>query len=106
MNSGFRAWLAGQGLKPSSQTTYLSDLRRVENRFGEIDPSCKSGEVDKIMDAIKASGEDGQNKSANQEIQAIRAYLRFLDDHMLEEVRTVAASQDVSEAEPTSVMPE
>ena len=105
MNNDFRAWLAGQSLKPSSQTTYLSDLRRVEKRFGEIDPSCKSGEVDKIIDAIKASGEAGRNKSANQEIQAIRTYLRFLDDHLLEEIPAVSSSQDVSEAQRTSLMP-
>lgn len=97
MNNDFRAWLAGQNLKPNSQLTYLSDLKRVEKRFGEIDSSCKSGAVDKIIDAIKASGEAGQNMNARQEIQALRTYLRFLNDPLRESIPAGSARPDVSE---------
>jgi hypothetical protein len=77
----FQAWLNNR-YKPGTVQTYLSDLRRIERRFSGLHDLCLNGGIDDVISQIRKSGELGENKSYNAEIQAIRTYLRFLDDYL------------------------
>ena len=85
MNEHFPGWLKEKYSNPGTYKTYISDFRSVEKRFGDVYLRCLSGEIDQVIDEIKASGEAGHNKSAKHQVNAIRTYQRFLDDHLQQE---------------------
>lgn len=79
----FRAWLRAR-YGPSTERTYLGDFRRAQRRFSDLHRLCLNGELDEVMLSLQASWQSGVNKSAKAEMQAIRTYVRFLDDDMSE----------------------
>lgn len=92
----FREWLAGEGLVPSSVSTRISDLRRVEKHFGDLDEAFAQDGCAGIFDNLTYTAADqaaGKPNPSDIEIDgnlydglsgyksSLTAYLKFRKAH-------------------------
>lgn len=54
----FRSWLAAQGQAPSSVSTRVSDARRVETHYGDLDEAFQRDRLEEILAALAYSSAD------------------------------------------------
>ena len=115
MDERFEAWMIASGTDTATTRSYLSNLRRVETAYGDLDALyTEDGYVSLIADLSYTSGDARQGLPNNSRIvisgdvynglatlrSCVAKYRRFRD-----EVAWAAAPVDVDAAVPISVDP-
>ena len=73
--SGFRTWLEQRGgLSKSAVGTYISDAKRVERHYGDLD---KLYEEDRLSKALQAEIPDVADKNRSSYKSAVRRYREY-----------------------------
>ena len=111
---GFKDWLTRQGQAPGSISTRLSDAKRVEKHFGDLDAAfAEDGGASIIADLTYTSADRAAGKANTTGIEidgdlydsmatykaAVVAYLKFLNDEdaTLEQSQADSVRQYVSQ---------
>ncbi|CCC14657.1 unnamed protein product [Sordaria macrospora k-hell] len=91
----FRAWLTAQGQAKSSVSTRVSDARRVESHYGDLDEAYETDRFEAILKKLEYSAADrAANRPNPSELSidgnlydslasyraAVTAYRRFAED--------------------------
>ena len=61
----YRAWLEQTGLLESSVRTYVSDTKRVEEHYGDLDGLYDEGRLEGVLDGLRYSATDRDAKADN-----------------------------------------
>ena len=51
--SEFRTWLERRGLAEATVNTYVSDARRVERDYGNLDELCAEGRLEEVRQNLR-----------------------------------------------------
>ena len=62
---GYRAWLEQRGLKPASVSTYISDAKRVEDYYGDLDKLYPEDRLAGVLQELLYSADDARRKRPN-----------------------------------------
>lgn len=119
MHRGYEDWLRLAVSNVATRQTKLSDLRRVEKHYGDLDALYDADELQSVLDELTYSSEDARDGRANPsrlEINgnlrtslasyraAVRTYIRFRQEVEGEAVRLAlhpdAAGVTLAEVEP------
>ena len=65
MNPSFREWLARRGLKSSSVSTQISDVRRLEKHYGDLDELYDQDGCAATLDNLQYSKDDEKQGRPN-----------------------------------------
>ena len=65
MKSTYRDWLAERGLKQSSVSTYISDAKRVEDHYGDLDELYDGDELAEVLNSLQYSKDDESQERAD-----------------------------------------
>ena len=65
MNPSFREWLARRGLKPSSVSARISDVRRLEKHYGDLDVLYDQERCATTLDNLQYSKDDEKQGRPN-----------------------------------------
>ena len=65
MNPSIRDWLAGRGLQTSSVSTRISDLKRLEKHFGDLDELYDRDRFAAVIDNLRYSKDDEKQGRPN-----------------------------------------
>ncbi|MFZ2996981.1 AAA family ATPase [Sphingobium sp.] len=74
-DDAFRDWLIGQGQAASSVSTRVSDARRVENHYGDLDELYERDRLKGVLGALTYSTSDRAASKANPSLLAINGDL-------------------------------
>ena len=61
----FRSWLQPRGLSPSTVDTYISDARRVERDYGDLDELCAKNRLAGVLQELQRDGLEGYKTAVN-----------------------------------------
>ena len=65
MRPSFHDWLAGGDLKPTTVSTRISDLKRLENQYGDLDELYDGDRFAALLDKLRYSKEDERQGRPN-----------------------------------------
>ena len=65
MNPAFRDWLATRDLKPSTVSNRISDVRRVEEHYGDLDELYDEDRLTRTLNALQYSKDDEKRNRPN-----------------------------------------
>ena len=71
MNPAFREWLASRGLKPTSVSTQISDVRRLEKHYGDLDDLYDQDRLAGVLDKLRYTKDDEQRNRPNPSLLEI-----------------------------------
>ena len=63
--SGYRAWLEQRGLVKSSVGTYVSDAKRVEDHYGDLDELYSKDRLAGVLQELRYSADDARRNAPN-----------------------------------------
>ena len=63
--SEFRTWLERRGLAETTVDTYVSDARRVERDYGNLDELCAEGRLEEVRQNLPYKS-DGNKTALNR----------------------------------------
>ena len=63
--SGYRAWLESRGLAKSSIDTYVSDAKRVERHYGDLDELYSKDRLAEVLQELRYSANDERTNAPN-----------------------------------------
>ena len=63
--SSYRAWLEQRGLKKSSVDTYVTDAKRVEHHYGDLDELYSTDRLAGVLRELEYSAEDARRNAPN-----------------------------------------
>ena len=63
--SGYRAWLESRGLAKSSIDTYVSDAKRVERHYGDLDDLYSMDRLAGVLQELRYSANDERSNAPN-----------------------------------------
>ena len=63
--TGYRSWLQERGLAQSSADTYVSDARRVENHYGDLDDLYATDGLAGVLQDLQYSADDARRNAPN-----------------------------------------
>ena len=63
--SGYRAWLEQRGLAKSSADTYVSDAKRVERHYGDLDELYSKDRLAGVLQELRYSADDARTNAPN-----------------------------------------
>ena len=61
----FRSWLKPRGLSPSTVNTYISDAKRVERDYGDLDELCAKNRLAEVLQELQRDGLGGYKTAVN-----------------------------------------
>ena len=61
----YRAWLKQSGLIESSVSTYVSDTRRVEEHYGDLDGLYDDDRLEGVLDGLRYTAADRDAQADN-----------------------------------------
>ena len=63
--SGYRAWLEQRGLEKASVATYVSDAKRVERHYGDLDELYSKDRLAGVLQELRYSADDARRNAPN-----------------------------------------
>ena len=63
--NGYRAWLEQRDLARSSIGTYVSDAKRVERHYGDLDEHFAKDRLSSVLQALQYSADDARRNAPN-----------------------------------------
>ncbi len=62
---GFRMWLEEGGLKESSIQTHITDVKRVERHYGNLEALYRKDRFDEVLRELRYTAEDERHRAPN-----------------------------------------